>query len=106
MDGYDSHPFAGHHVRNAATAASLVFLTAEELAGVMRFPDGPDSKFRRWVRQTGIEPVPGRPHLFDAHLVRERLNALQGIVPSEPTSSKPIENNLTELRRMRRATKT
>jgi len=106
MDGNDSYPFSGHPVQIAATAASLVFLTAGELAGVMRFPDGPDAKFRRWVRKTGIEPVPGRPNVFDAHLVRERLNALQGIVASEPTPSKPIENNLTELRRMRRATKT
>ncbi|WP_146681568.1 hypothetical protein [Thioclava sp. F28-4] len=84
------------------TALQGIWLvTGEELAEAMRF-DGVKGAFRKWCKDIGIEPVPGRRNLYDPKLVRARLDAAQGMqTPSANVEAAPTLS-LVEQRRMRR----
>lgn len=53
-------------------------ITAEELAHELRF-EGTTSSFRKFCKEAGIQPVPGRRDRFDPVAVRCRLNEIQGL---------------------------
>ncbi len=53
-------------------------ISGEELAKRLRF-DGTTSGFRKFCRNTGIRPVPGRKDCYDPVAVRQRLDLVQGL---------------------------
>ena len=71
-------------------------ITGAELAEKLRFT-GPTGAFRKFCRDIGIHPVPGRKDCYDPVAVRDRLNKVQGIgLSTEP------DRSLLEISRERR----
>ena len=56
----------------------ISLISGDELASQLRF-DGVSSSFRKFCKEAGIEPVPGRRDCYDPVAVRYRLNEIQGI---------------------------
>ena len=53
----------------------ISLISSDELASQLRF-DGVTSSFRKFCKEAGIEPVPGRQPLFELDVKgRGRLNA-------------------------------
>ncbi|WP_273524505.1 hypothetical protein [Rhodosalinus sediminis] len=79
----------------AQAVASITFIPERELARAFGF--GKVSwKFRDFLDQAGIEPVPGRPGFYDPKIVRARLDAIQNY--SDATNT---QMSLTQQRRKR-----
>lgn len=53
-------------------------INGEDLARELLF-ESPTSAFRKFCRQAGIEPVPGRRDCYDPLAVRHKLNEIQGL---------------------------
>ena len=81
-------------------------ITGAELAEILRY-SGVTSAFRSWLKFAEIETVPGRKDIYDPHHVRQRLNAVQGILPhNSHTTALPHTGsetkNYTQIRREKR----
>lgn len=61
-------------------------INGEHLARELLFK-GPNSAFRKFCKDTGIQPVPGRKDCYDPIAVRLKLNEIQGIGVSGPASA-------------------
>lgn len=79
----------------------LPLMTGEELAAALRY-SGVTSAFRTFIKNLGIQPVPGRINIYDPRHVRHQLDAAHGILPSDPGVATPIPMSETEKRRARR----
>lgn len=84
---------------NEQVLSTLYLITETELARAHRFR-GANQEFRDWCQKCGIEPVPGRSNYYDPKAVRHRLDALQGLLPTDKIA-RPV--SLVEQRRARRA---
>jgi hypothetical protein len=60
----------------AQAVAAITLIPERELARAFGFKQV-SWKFRDFIAQAGIEPVPGRPGFYDAKIVRARLDAIQ-----------------------------
>ena len=56
----------------------ISLISGDELASQLRF-DGVTASFRKFCKEAGIVPVPGRRDCYDPVAVRYRLNEIQGI---------------------------
>ena len=76
---------------------TIVLIPERDLARALGFKQV-SWKFRDFVNQADIEPVPGRPGFYDPKVVRARLDAMQ-----KHTSETDAPISLTQQRRKRRA---
>jgi hypothetical protein len=76
-------------------------MTEAELVEAMRF-NGTIRSFRRWCRNIGILPVPGRNGIYDPKLVRKRLDEAQNLTSPPPDTAETPPLSLVEQRRVRR----
>lgn len=87
-------------IPSAATnsgSPSIRLISGKELARELLF-EGTTSAFRKFCREAGIEPVPGRKDCYDPIAVRHKLNEIQGL---NSRSGAAAESALTRSR-MRR----
>jgi hypothetical protein len=76
-------------------------ITEAELATYLGF-DGRQKAFRAWCKSMGITPLPGRKDVYDPKLVRQRLDAAQGLAPTVSANVDHPPLSLVEQRRARR----
>lgn len=91
-------------VRAIQLADTVMIVTAEELALLVRYA-GATSSFRTWLHRVGIEHLPDRPGHYDMKLVRNRLDAAQGLLRSPSAEAVHERPTPLELRRQRNAQK-
>jgi len=63
---------------NNSGLPSIRLISGKELARELLF-EGTTSSFRKFCREAGIEPVPGRKDGYDPIAVRHKLNEIQGL---------------------------
>ena len=81
-------------------AERIGFIHGAELAEIWGYASVNDA-FRNFCLKNRITHVPGRPGWFDPHLVRRRLDEVQGL-SNENRSDKPL--SLVEMRKARNGT--
>lgn len=81
-------------------AQTIILIAGEDLAKLHGY-GSVTSQCRAFWRNLGIKPVPGRRDFYDPRLVRQRLDAAQGLSPKQPTNSTQT-TSLVEQRKARK----
>jgi hypothetical protein len=76
-------------------------VSADELARMWGY-EGATTSFNDFCKRMRITTIPGRRGWYDPHLVRRRMNEVQGLFPPPNAPDKPM--SLVEQRRARNAT--